>query len=244
MKKLICLGSLFFTISVFFSGCSNVIPEMSETEQEAVVEYAVNTVLKYDKRSMARLKEVKEILPGNTEDNALEEEAAATPEPSALEPDPDVEIVDPFGGNQDSGPSEMALESFLNMQDFTFTYAGYETAASYPAAGEEVYFTMNATPGTSLLIMKFNAKNQTQEAKELDLLSTGVRFRITVNGETKNALSTMLLNDLSSFRGVLEAGESTELVAITEIPETLAASVESVSVIAKNEDTTATISIN
>ena len=161
-----------------------------------------------------------------------------------MEPDPEVEIVDPFGESQDSGPSELPLEDFLQVENVTFTYGGYEIADSYPEAGEGVYFTMNATPGTSLLVMKFTAQNTGTETEEVDLLSLGARYKVTVNGETKNALSTMLLNDLASYKGTLEAGESAELVVVTEIPGEQASAVDSVSLIAKNADTTSAISIN
>ncbi len=243
MKKLICLSSLLFSASMLFTGCSNEIPAMSQGEQEAVVEYAANIVLKYDKRQAARLKEVEEVeLSGLQED--APPDAAATPEASTMEPDPEVEIVDPFGESQDSGPSELPLEDFLQVENVTFTYGGYEIADSYPEAGEGVYFTMNATPGISLLVMKFTAQNTGTETEEVDLLSLGARYKVTVNGETKNALSTMLLNDLASYKGTLEAGESAELVVVTEIPGEQASAVDSVSLIAKNADTTSAISIN
>lgn len=184
MKKLICLSSLLFSASMLFTGCSNEIPAMSQGEQEAVVEYAANIVLKYDKRQAARLKEVEEVeLSGLQED--APPDAAATPEASTMEPDPEVEIVDPFGESQDSGPSELPLEDFLQVENVTFTYGGYEIADSYPEAGEGVYFTMNATPGISLLVMKFTAQNTGTETEEVDLLSLGARYKVTVNGETK-----------------------------------------------------------
>lgn len=243
MKKLICVGSVLLGIMAFVSGCSNEIPELNENDQEAVVEYAADIVKKYDKRHVGRLKEVtQEETAAEKETAAESEQAAPSPEASSLQPDPDVEIIDPFGGS--GVPAEVSLENFLQMDGVTFTYTGYETLQSYPPAGDGVYFSMNATPGTTLLVLKFTANNQAGEDRELDMLGTGVRFRVTVNEETKNALSTMLLNDLATYKGTLEAGGSTELVVVREIPEEQAASIDGLSVIAKSEDTTATISLN
>lgn len=243
MKKLICMGSVLLGIMAFVSGCSNEIPELNENDQEAVVEYAADIVKKYDKRHAGRLKEIMREEPAAAEETAAEpEQAAPSPEASALQPDPDVEIIDPFEGN--GVPAEVSLENFLQMDSVAFTYTGYETLQSYPPAGDGAYFSMNATPGTTLLVLKFTVNNQAGEDRELDMLGTGVRFRITVNGETKNALSTMLLNDLATYKGPLEAGGSTELVVVCEIQEEQAASVGEVSLIAKNEDATATISLN
>ena len=49
MKKKLTGGIAAALIAVVMTGCGNTIPEMTEAEQELVVEYAANTLLKYDK---------------------------------------------------------------------------------------------------------------------------------------------------------------------------------------------------
>lgn len=61
---------------MLFTGCSNEIPAMSQGEQEAVVEYAANIVLKYDKRQAARLKEVEEVELSGLQEDAPPDAAA------------------------------------------------------------------------------------------------------------------------------------------------------------------------
>ena len=53
------------------------------------------------------------------------------------------------------------------------------------------------------------------------MLDYGAKFRIGVNGQQENALSTMLLNDMESYHNTVPAGESVELVSIVEVPESL-----------------------
>ena len=47
-KKITGIVILIF-ITAFAAGCGNKIPEMTEQQQELIVEYAAGTVLKYDK---------------------------------------------------------------------------------------------------------------------------------------------------------------------------------------------------
>ena len=49
MKKNLTGGIAAVLAVAFMTGCGNTIPEMTEAEQELVVEYAANTLLKYDK---------------------------------------------------------------------------------------------------------------------------------------------------------------------------------------------------
>ena len=78
---------------------------------------------------------------------------------------------------------------------------------------------MDATEGTQLLVLKFQATNQTGTEQMLSMLSYGARFRISVNGESsKGALATMLLNDMQTCEQTVGPGSSIELVSIIEIP--------------------------
>ena len=63
-----------------------------------------------------------------------------------------------------------------------------------------------------------------------------------VNGEEKNALTTLLLNDLAYYQGTLAPGENVELVLICEIPAEQAEVITSLALTMKNDET-ATISL-
>lgn len=259
-NKIIYICSIVL-IACCLSGCQNKIPEMNETQQSMVVEYAVGTLLKHDKNHAAKLQT--EEIQETKEENLLEAQAAVEDHTEAengnaaaastgdslqtdangestLIPDEEVEIID----NTGEGSGENAatsIEQFLNIEGITFRYQGYDTSTYYPEDGEQLYFVMNATDGNDLLILKFEAYNSLQAETELDIASEMVRFKINVNGEEKNALTTMLLNDLAYYKGAIGAGETKELVLVCEIPEEQAANISSIALRISKSDNSATI---
>ena len=99
---------------------------------------------------------------------------------------------------------------------------------------------MDATPGTELLVLKFNAQNQTGEDQSLNLLGCGARFRVSVNGEaSKGALATMLVNDMQTFDSVIPANSAVEMVTIVEVPQ--GTSVDSIDMILRGGEQDGTL---
>lgn len=201
---------------VMLTGCvgANKIPELSEEEEALVVEYAASTLLKYDTKYAEKLTEIpveepaEEVLPmaegdmTQASDNAADmtqnpEEANAVTEQPTQEP-------------------EVSVESILGLQDVEVTYKEYEVDDFYPNNGDDIYFVMNATDGCQLLVLKFELKNLSEQEQEVSVAPGTVRMKIVLNGSEKNALTTMLLNDLATYQGTLAPQESTELVVVGE----------------------------
>lgn len=241
MKTKVYLGGALLVGSLFFAGCSNEIPELSENQQEQIVEYAAGIVRKYDQNHTIKLKsleETQQVIQAQIEvQQALEELRAQEKEQSALQPDSEVTVVDT------PQTIEATMESMLNSEVASITYAGYDIKDFYPDTADGMYFLMNATIGNKLLVVKFTVQNNSGADTMLDVIGTGSRFRIQVNGESKNALTTMLLNDLANYQGTISAGGSEELVLVCEIPEAQADSIESLALNIRNEGGTATISL-
>lgn len=243
MKKRV-IGSLAVVCSALIAtGCGNSIPEMTEEQQELVVEYAAGVVLKYDKNYEGKLVEL------TLEENAAEEvEASNTPEneevPETIESaEDDVMIID---NTENVEEVAYTIESLLQLDSVSITYIGYEISDCYPNEneGDDLYFIMNATDGNKLLVLKFLTENMSDLDTELNIAESNARFKIDVDGVTKNALTTMLLNDLAYYQGTLAAGESTELVLVCEVSDAQAEEISSLSLIVKSVDNTATISLN
>ena len=83
----------------------------------------------------------------------------------------------------------------------------------------------------------------TQE-KDLNFAQSQTRYKIVVDGAEHNALTTMLLNDLAYYQGVLAPQESVELVLVGEVPAEGADQISSLELTMKSVDETATISLN
>ena len=247
MRKKMASGVIAVLSMILMTGCGNAIPEMSAEQQELVVEYAANTLLKYDKYYERKLIEL--TLEQEMADNAAETEdtdedeknADASKEESTLKPDPEVAIVDNTG---EAMSENISIEKFLGLDSVEITYTGYETGKTYPDQGEDLFFIMNSTEGKELLILKFQAKNVSETETELDIAQSETRFKIVVDGKQQNALTTMLLNDMAYYAGTIAAGGEEELVLICEVPEEEAGKISELGLVRKNVENTATISLN
>ena len=249
MKKKVIGGLSILLSAIFAAGCGNEIPELNEQEQELVVEYAVGTLLKYDKNYETKLVEL-------TLDQELEDaETAVTKEEKKnddqVNKEDDASISDQEDSMSDvtvidnTQPQvDATIESFLKLDNIKFTYTGYETDDFYPEQSDEYYFIINATEGNKLLVLKFAAENFSGMETELNIAQSETRFKIVINGEEKNALTTMLLNDMVYYQGVLAPGENKELVLICEIADEQVEMISSLELILKSVDEIATISLN
>ena len=228
------------TAAILMTGCGSVMPDLTEEETEIISEYAAGVLLKYDRVHGGRLmseaeyemeenkKAEREAAASaaeqqNEEENAAEESAAS-----------DTEVVDVSQDEEEVVPS--TIEEYYDIQDITFQYTGYELTDSYPSDSEEdnVFFAMDATEGMQLLVLKFTATNVSSADQTLDMIGYGVRFKVSVNGGSgENVLSTMLLNDMQNYKGVISAGTGTELVSIVEVPQ--ATTVESIDFILRGD---------
>lgn len=247
------ISSIIISLCAFvFVGCGNSIPEMDEETYEMVVECAAAAVRNNNEYYPSKLLDYQEVK--DVAEEAVKAEAdviletentieAEVKEESSLIPDSDVKIIDKTEAVE-KNEAPTSLDEVLELNDLTISYEGYEVKDFYPDGGEEFYFVMNATEGTRLLVAKFKLENLTQADVMADLIGKRVRYKIEVNGETKNALTTMLLNDLSNYQGNIAAGTAEELVLVCEVPIEQAEAIETLSLIVKSADETATISLN
>ena len=83
--------------------------------------------------------------------------------------------------------------------------------------------------------MRFTLRNLLNEEQEIQIRPGAVRVKIDLNGGEKNALTTMLLNDLATYQGTLGPNEETELVVVGEYPVEDLQVIDSLSVKLKNE---------
>ncbi|MBS7339393.1 MAG: hypothetical protein KIH00_04005 [Lachnospiraceae bacterium] len=230
------------------TGCGNRIPDMTEQQQDLVVEYAASELLKYDTNYQSKLTVLKlepepeEIQNESPEENeVVEEEQNTNPEESVT--NDSITIIDNTG---EAESQNISIESFLNLDGVEIAYDGYETVSSYPEtkAGDEVYFYMSATEGSKLLVLKFLVKNISGEELELDMTKGQTRYKVNIDGMEENTLTTMLLDDMAYYSGTLAAGESVELVLVCEVPDEKATEIGTLQLKMKNVDNSATISLN
>lgn len=224
------------TLLVSLSGCGNTIPALSEEQEALVVEYASTAVLKHDANYQGKLVDLSTLK--NEEETPEEETMQATAEETDIPKEPE-QMQEPqqdvLNAEQAEAEIQADAEQILGLQDVSLTYSGYEMDEFYPKNGNEIYFVMNATPGNNLLVVKFILRNLLNEEQDIQIQPGTVRVKIIMNGEEKNALTTMLLNDLATYQGTLGPNEETELVVVGEYPEEDLQTIDSLSVKLKNE---------
>ena len=233
-------------IACTLTGCGDTVPELTQEENDVITEYAVGLLLKYDKYHSSRLVDLTayEEEQDSAKAEELEEfEEENNVEPEEIQDEPSVDNAEVVDVSEEYSAS--SIEEFYGIEGFSFQYTGYELKNEYPEVAQdsaEAFFAMQATPGTQLLVLKFQAVNNSGMERELNMLNYGMRSKVSVNGESsKSVLSTMLLNDIQTYKGTLEANSSTELVAIVEVPE--GTNVNNISIQLRSDDDSAMISL-
>ena len=228
-------------VAGLLTGCGSTMPDLTQEETDIISEYAVGILLKYDKYNGSRLVDTTDY------ESVVEEVSEEIPEEEQVReqeqeiPENDAEVID-VSQDAETAVRPSTIEEYYGINGVTFQYLGYDLTSSYPpgADGENIFFAMDATEGSQLLVLRFMATNVTSSDLILNMMDYGVKFRISVNGEAgQSALTTMLLDDLQTYKDVLPAGYSVELVSIVEVPQSSA--VESIDFILRGGDENVTI---
>lgn len=244
MKKGWIIGLPLIMTEIWLTGCGNAIPEMTMEQQELVVEFAASELLKYDVNYQSKLTALEPEQQHEEEQGEQPKEPLIEEEtlPEEIIADTDVTIVDNTGTVE---AQNISIADFLDLTGVEISYAGYETVDTYPEGeANEAYFFMSATEGNKLLVLRFSALNVSGEELSIDLAKSQTRYKIILNGTEKNALTTMLLNDMAYYQGTLAANESIELVLLCEIQDDQTEFIDTLQLKMKSVDDSATISLN
>lgn len=225
---------LMVAASLYMTACSSSIPQMTEEQNNQVVEYAAGLLLRHDANNPNKLVEVPE---ETAVEETIAEETKVQKEPTPAEgiknqskeevtEDKSIGIV---GNQYDS------MEEFYEIEGITVNYTGYELKDTYPETGEEdLFFAMQASTGSRLLVLKFQVSNTGTNDQTLNMMSLGSKFKVSVDGKTpRYALTTMLSDDLASYTGTIPAGASEQLVLVSEIAEEDTNTIQTLSLIMK-----------
>ncbi len=155
------------------------------------------------------------------------------------------EVTEESGQEQEE-TADKSIEEFCGLEGVVISYTGYEAKDVYPeAAGDDLVFAMNASEGCKLIILNFDVQNTGGQDLNLDMLSLGTKFKISLNGASpKYALTTMLENDLASYIGTIPAGGSENLVLICEMKEEEAGAIETLRLSMRNDSGEAGLTLN
>lgn len=230
----ICVG----TIGSILCACGDEIPDMSPEKTELITDYSAALLLKYDSNTPSRLlpedstNVINVMLPGEQMPEIVNPNMDVSDDVIVQNTGDDTTVID----NTDSAQVEQAQVSgqgfrgFLGDSGYNIEYSQLEIVESYPEGDDaNAYFAVDATSGNKLLVMHFAITNTTSEQISVDMNHYDFRYRVTVDsGKKHNVMTTLLGNDILSYKGDIGAGESVDVVAIAEIPEEEAVSLGTV----------------
>lgn len=250
-RKSIALAVTAILIMSGLTGCGNSIPEMTQEQMAQVGEYAAITLLKYDANHRSRLVDAETVEAYDKKMQELEalreklEQQKAEKESQGMKPVEDTPTVE-LNGETTAINVVKSLAESLNVPEGVFiNYTGYQCCDTYPEDGStEEYFTLDAAGGKKLLVLEFSVENKSATSVAMDFFSKTAVYSVDAgDGKKYNAMTTMLLDDMSTYVGTIPTGESQKMVLLFEVDESVAKNMEDVKLYLREESQTTTIQL-
>lgn len=209
------IGKLVYLLVILVlmcSGCGGGIPDMTDAQREAISEYAVQLLLKYDSNQTSRLVDL-DTLEAEPEPTKQPKPSATNP-PTGMEETADTPVIDVYGEPE---PAYGDIHDALGLPDtISVEYAdSYMERQCVDSLSEELI--IEASEGKTLFVCRLVLVNDGASKQSVDMLRGNIQYQLVVDGKTVNCLMTMLSNDLTTYMGILEADESRKVQVLTEI---------------------------
>lgn len=217
MKRGIRLLAVLSAALLLISGCGVQLYEMTEEEEDLVVQGAAYMLSKYN------------IYQKDGMNGALPpQEEAPAPKPEASEgtggqdePEDGAQQGGAGSGPEEEGQESVPLETIslpeaVGYADkLSVSYEGYSLMDVYQ---EGSYFSLSAESGHTFVVMRFKLRNQTDKELKINNFDKGCAFYCSVAGtERVPEKESFITNSLASFEGTIAAGRSAKAVLIFEI---------------------------
>ena len=230
MRKILCM-LMVSVVSVLLCGCNSEVPDLTPEQTALISEYATLLLVKHSELSNRNLLSEAELEAGIIAEAEERERRIKADEIAQTYLNNEVEKVDSTVIDEEQEDRELLSEmnssqsiaEFWGEDGFAIDYNSYELCESYPATGaDEVYMAMDATQGKQLCVIKFTVQNVKTEDCEFDMIGKrGNYFLRMGDGNNVYAQATMLLDDLSSYKGTIAGNTSEQLVLVFEVDDTI-----------------------
>ena len=180
-------------VSLLLSGCGTSLYELTADEEALIVKYAAHFVAKHNIYQ-------KDGISVEVAEDESEENDSQTPDdtqnPDQGEVDKRPSVVEAM--NLPKGISLVYKESYI---------ADHITIPSY---------SVGAGEGFTFYILKFQMKNDTDKAIEVDNYSKNISFKLT-SGTISSTSKNDLILSLDAYMGTVEAGESVDVFLLFKV---------------------------
>lgn len=209
IKRLICPVAI---LALTLTGCGAQIPDMTDEQREAISEYAVQLLLKYDTNDTSRLVDLETL---EQEPEATKPPKPTTTKPPAgMEETEDTPVIDLSG---DEGMAVGDLHAALGLQDnISIEYVTSHTETKYvDALSEEL--VIEAGADKVLFVCDLILLNDGADKQSVDMLRNNIQYALRLDNIQLNCMVTMLSNDLTTYLGILNPDQSQKVIIITEV---------------------------
>lgn len=202
---------------MLLGGCGDAPYDLTESEENVIVNYSAHVVTKYNTYQKEGLTYVE---PESTEtvdaDETSEPVAEETAETSA---NPGADTGSTETGIEMPVTVTATLADLFGVPGVEFTYVGARVDGSY-LAGD--YYAMYPDTGKVYVILGIDITNTSETPLDIDILSKIPKFTAIVNGTVKSSAEMTVLNDdFSTFQETMMAGNTRETVLIFQVPDSV-----------------------
>lgn len=228
-RRGIVLGAYLLCVALL-TGCGVELTELTESEREKIINYSAHVVNEFNTRQhkgyIALSKESLETL-----DNTEQPEEELKPEEG-----------NPGEENQSGTVTEknLAMTQALGIDGLIVDGLNYKVTDEY---GQGTVFNLLPSDGNRFLVLECKLKNTRAQETAVDIYGRKLEFTIDINkgGAGASSLITILENDLSTLSETFAANSEKAVVLLFEIPQSVADSIENMSLNVKNGSTNHTI---
>ncbi len=222
MTKIIKKGIALAAAAVLLTGCGEAVTPLTESEEAIVIQYSAGTLAKHNSFQQEGLTAV---YPEEEEpEQEDEEEEVKKPKEEKPKEDKEEKPEQDKPKEEDKKNEEKAQEAgqstfteALAVPGVEFSYKDYSIVSSY-SQGD--YFSLDAPAGNVYMLLNINITNTGNAAAECNLLEKQPQFTLKINGDkgVKNEM-TILTNDVATYTGTLEAGQTEAGILLFQVPE-------------------------
>ncbi|MEG1595042.1 MAG: hypothetical protein RR364_01260 [Lachnospiraceae bacterium] len=218
------IGVLLLSMGCVVTGCGDKLMKLTNEEQTMIADFSAHVVSELNSRQREGYVPISdELLLEIQEKEKTQQETAVKKEKENVSPE---ESKDQEKG-KNQHPTGTLTEA-LQLSGLQAKFKGYDIKKDYIKSD---VFSMTAPKGKKYLVLNVGLKNITKSKISCDLLSPKPEFVLTLNGTVKaTALTTVLLNDLSTYTGKIKAKKTENMVLLFEVAEEETGSIESLSI--------------
>lgn len=227
-KRRIYLCTLMVLVMCFATGCGDALYTLTDEEEQTIVLYSAKMVSKFNKFQTtgvcnATIREGELPIAGMS--NIPNENMVSVTDPDIIPTDTQQQTSTEPADNPVSQPevstvptTTAPLDTVIGMEGLDLSITNYEVSSICTATD---FFELTCPAGYSYLVLHLDGTNTTGSDMMIDGFVNGNKYTLTVDGVYKsNNQTTVLLNDLATYKGTIAAGDTKEFVLVFQYKTT------------------------